>query len=318
MTMAHIGTGRVAADAAQTQRDPATRRVAPGWRSLETVEASREALHRRPFLVRHPLADHPLFRPEQLVSLAQEAARRPGDLYLDAGNVGLDDKWGEIPVPDMPVADVIRRIATAEAWIIMKHVEKHPAYGAVLDEFARFVLDLAGPEKAVHLLSPEMLVLITSPNRLTPFHFDAEPNFLVQIVGEKDVWICDPADDTIITEEEKERYYAGDRAAARFKPHAPAQAWRFRLKPGDAVHIPTHGAHWVQNRNNLSVSLSLNFEFPGWMYRDVYRANHLMRRMGLSPAPAGGRNDRVKAATFRTLASARNAARRVTGAKSAG
>lgn len=281
-----------------------------GWETVDPIEEARLALHRRPFLVRHPLAFHPLFRTEALVALAQDAARRPGDLYLDAGPVGINDKWGNIPVPDMPVQDVIARIATAGAWIIMKHVEKNPDYKAVLDVFADFVRDIAGPRGAPLLLSPEMLVLITSPNRLTPFHFDAEPNFLVQIVGEKDVWICDPDDTTIITEEEKERYYAGDRAAASFKPHAPSRAWRFRLKPGDAVHIPTHGAHWVQNCDNLSVSLSLNFEFPAWMYRDVYRANHFMRRMGLSPAPAGGGADRVKAVTVRSLASAKAAARR--------
>lgn len=279
--------------------------AAAGWWPVEPVEDARAALHRRPFLLRHPLAEHPLFRPDRLVALAKEAARRPGDLYFDAGVVGLNDKWGKIPVPDLPVDEVIRRIETAKAWIIMKHVERSPAYREVLDEFARAVRDIAGPRQAAELLSPEMLVLITSPHRLTPFHIDAEPNFLVQIVGEKDVWICDPADRGIVTEEERENYYAVDRAAASYKPHAPDKAWRFRLKPGDAVHIPTHGAHWVQNADNLSVSLSLNFEFPASKYRDVYCANHRLRRLGLHPAPPGGWSDPLKVGAMRALGAAK-------------
>lgn len=307
---------RIAATPAREQvADGAARRApnAPtrsGWVCVEPIEICREALHRRPFMVRHPLAGHPLFQIKRLVELAQNAARRPGDLYLDAGQVRISDKWGDIPVPEMPVADVIARIATADAWIIMKHVESDPAYRAALDEFVRFVHDLAGPRKAAQLLNPEMLALITSPNRLTPFHIDAEPNFLVQIAGEKDIWICDPADASIVTEEEKERYYAVSVASATFKPHAPSRATRFRLRPGDAVHIPTHGAHWVQNANNLSVSLSLNFEFPSRMYRDIYCANHLLRRFGVTPSPPGAASDPLKSAMIRSLRTAKRAARR--------
>ena len=64
-------------------------------------------------------------------------------------------------------------------------------------------------------------------------------------------------------------------------------ARKFTLHPGDAVHLPTHGAHWVQNHNDVSVSLSLNMEFPKWLQADVYHANYYLRRLGFSPRPPG-------------------------------
>jgi hypothetical protein len=280
-------------------------RRARGWSTIEPLEECRAALHKRAFRLVHDLAGHPLFAIEALVDMAKAAAERKGDLYYDAGEVSLTDKWGNIPVPQMPAAEVIRRIETAGAWMIMKHVEVDPRYKAVLDEWAEFVRRLAGPEEARFLRNPEMLVMITSPNRVTPYHFDAEVNFLVQIHGEKDLWVCDPLDRTITLETEIERYYAVSINSGNYKPHADDKAAEFHLSPGDAVHIPSHGAHWVRNRNNVSVSLSLNFEFPKWKFRDVYHVNHYLRRIGLSPRPPGSSvvSDRTKAAVMATLRS---------------
>lgn len=282
--------------------EPARPPSQSGWTTLDPIEECRAALHKRAFRVAHHLAGHPLFAVDTLIGVAQEAAKRKRDLYLDAGNVSITDKWGDIPVPDMPVSEVINRIETAGAWIVMKHVETDPRYKAVLDEWADFVRSIAGPEGARLLRNPEMLVFITSPNRLTPFHFDAEVNFLVQIHGSKGLRVCDPLDRAITTEEEIERYYAVAINAGTYKPHAEERATKFLLTPGDAVHIPTHGAHWVKNHNNVSVSLSLNFEFPRWLRRDVYQANYYLRRLGLSPFPPGRSvvADRTKAAVVAT------------------
>ena len=244
--------------------------------------------------------------------MAQDAAKRKRDLYLDAGNVAVTDKWGNIPVPEMPVSEVIKRIETAGAWIIMKHVETDPRYKVVLNEWADFVRTVAGPKGAKLLRNPEMLVMITSPHRVTPYHFDAEINFLVQIHGSKNLWVCDPLDRTITTEEEIERYYSVAVNAGTFKEHAEEKAAKFDLTPGDAVHIPTHGAHWVKNDDNVSVSLSLNFEYPAWYQADVYRANHFLRRRGIRPWPPGRSIlfDRVKALTTKGVRSIRRLLRR--------
>ena len=258
------------------------------WKTNLPAAECRGALHHKPFRLTHKLAGHPLFAVSALIDVAKEAAKRPNDLYADAGDVKVTDKWGHIPMPDRPVEEVLNRIENAGAWIIMKHVEVNPAYAAILNELADFVRELSAPDQRKWLNNPEMLVLITSPNRITSFHFDAEVNFLVQIQGSKQVWVCDPFDRATVTDEEIEKYYAGHQNAGTYKPGVEARAAQFELKPGEAVHIPTHGAHWVKNDNNVSVSLSLNFELPPSMYRYPALTNYGLRRLGIRPSPVEG------------------------------
>ncbi|CAG9224236.1 JmjC domain-containing protein [Paraburkholderia tropica] len=268
------------------------------WHTVDPLAECREQLHKTAFAARHPLAGHPLFSIEALTKVAEAACKRKDDVYVDAGDLSLADKWGSTPKPDMTIPEIIDRIETAGAWLVMKHVEENPAYKALLNEYEAFVREVAGPEGSKLLSNAEMLVFITSPHRKTPFHFDAEINFLVQIQGSKDLWVCDPLDRSVTTEEELEQYYYGAINAGTYKPHAEKVAQQFTLHPGDAVHIPTHGAHWVQNHDNVSISLSLNMEFPQ-RYGDAYRANHYLRMLGLKPRPPGASEwlDRSKAAT---------------------
>lgn len=222
---------------------------AGNWHLAGTIGEARAKLHREPFLLTHDLHKSALFDVPRLIEVAKDAATRPGDVYFDAGDVALGDRWGHIPVPDMPVDQVIERIESCGAWVILKQVEKLPAYAAVLNEFAQFVRDTAGPDLARDLLKPEFLVIVSSPNRITPFHFDAEINFLVQVRGRKDVWICDPNDRQVVSQDNIEAYYSGSGPAWQWKPEFEQRARHFDLRSGNAVHIPTHGAHWVRNGN---------------------------------------------------------------------
>ncbi len=256
----------------------------PGWACSAPPLESRAALHSRPFRLTHDLSSNPIFTPEALVTAAKAAALRNDDAFYHVGDIAVADHW-TIGPQHMSVADLVGQIQTSNAWVILKHVEKEAAYGAVLDEFAAFVRDMAGPGSARDLRNPEMLAIVTSPRRITPFHFDAEVNFLVQVHGTKEVWICDPEDRSVITEEEIELYYAGNLAAGKFKPGAEKKARHFLLKPGDAVHIPTHSAHWVRNGDEISVSLSLNFEFPASRHKTKYLAQRVLRKLRV-PAQA--------------------------------
>ena len=278
------------------------------WQSIGTIEECRKKLHSEPFRISHGLANSPLFDVERLLQAASAAKHRPGDVYFDAGKVAIDDKWGQIPVPDMPVEEVIRRVETAGAWIILKHAERDPAYAAVLEQFREFVHSIAGPEGAKQILNPEMLVIISSPDRLTPFHFDAEINFLVQVRGQKEVWICDPQDRSVVSEIDIESYYARGKASGTYSPEVEHKARRFTLQPGEGVHIPSHAAHWVKNGKDVSVSLSLNFEFPQWKYKDSYKMNYELRKLQRSHNPPGSTEltDRAKSIGFHLLSKSRS------------
>ncbi|GAC1670174.1 MAG: hypothetical protein NVS9B4_26190 [Candidatus Acidiferrum sp.] len=245
----------------------------------------------------HSLAQNPLFSLETLIGVAQDAAKRPGDLYADAGDVKVTDKWGHIALADRPIVEVLDRIENAGAWIIMKHVEVDPRYAEVLNEFAGFVGTITPTDQRHAIRNPEMLILITSPRRVTSFHFDAEVNFLAQVRGTKRVWVCNPDDRDSVTAEEIEKYYMGHQNAGTFKPGVEARASVYDLHPGEAVHIPAHGAHWVQNGNEVSISVSLNFELPPSTYKYPAIANFGLRRLGLKPRQPGASlpADRVKA-----------------------
>jgi hypothetical protein len=208
----------------------------------------------------------------------------------------------------MSIEEIIDRIDTAGAWIVMKHLETDPRYKAILDEFYAFVTGFAGPDSSRQIRNPEMLAFLTSPRRITPFHFDAEINFLVQISGSKDLWVCDATDRSITTTEEIESYYSQSVTAGTWKPHAEERAQKFTLMPGDAVHIPTHASHWVRNHDSVSVSLSLNMEFPDSVHANVNKANRYLRRLGLRPRPPGDTPllDAVKSTGFGALRSLRD------------
>ena len=126
---------------------------------------------------------------------------------------------------------------------------------------------------------------ITSPGRVTPYHIDRECNFLLQIRGEKNLYVFDRNDEEVLPITEIERFWAVDNNAAVYKPQFQNRASTYRLVPGNGVHIPVNNPHWVQNDNNVSISLSVNFTWKDWERANVYRANYLMRKFGMSPTP---------------------------------
>lgn len=260
-----------------------------------------------PFVFSHQLAAHPLFRVEELLELVKSVSKRPGDLYYDAGDVRVDQKWGTIPVTSMTHEEVLSRIETAGAWLIMKHVEEDPRYGKILKDYTDAILEVAPPEKRKLLRNPEMLIIVSSPNRITPFHIDGECNFLLQVQGHKTVRVFDRSNRSVLTEEEIERFYTVDGFAANFKPGIDEHAHQFELTPGKAIHIPVLCPHWVRNGSEVSVSISVNYEFPDWYRADLYRANWHIRRAGFKPTPPGSKlRDAVKRLSYKSIRYIRN------------
>jgi hypothetical protein len=128
---------------------------------------------------------------------------------------------------------------------------------------------------------------------------------LFQIRGTKDIWLFDPADRRILSEQEIERYYAGNVHAADFREEMQDTARSYRLTPGLGVHNPPLAPHWVRNGTDISVSLSLNFSLRRLESRArVYQANHYLRRLGIRPLPPerSALVDWLKSKSFRAMA----------------
>ena len=240
-------------------RVPITRPSSP----LPLIEGDparfRASFEVMPFAFQHRLASHPLFELPRLFELVRSLSREPGEVYFDAGNVGVHQRWDELPLPQMTVEDAFRRIETSGAWIVIYHAEKDPAYAALLDECMAEAETKVGHPFRQEMEVQHAIIFITSPRRVTPYHIDRECNFMLQLRGSKTLNVFDRNDREVLSDEELERYWASDNNSAIYKPNLQKRAMVYELSPGDAVHIPVNCPHWVQNGDGVSVTLSVNF-----------------------------------------------------------
>ncbi len=245
----------------------------------------QERFNRYSFEFSHRLSRHPLFELPRLIELAKSMP--PADIYYDAGDVHIGQRWDEVPPCQIPVETLLHRIEHAGAWILIKRARRDPAYLELLDRGLAEFQDLTGGALPKDMMKRDALVFITSPNRITTYHIDRECNFLLQIRGSKVINIHDRYDREVLPEEEIERFWTVDNNAAIYKEHLCDRARTYNMQPGTAVHIPVNSPHWLKNDNNTSVTLSLNFQFYDSQLGNVYRTNFMLRKLGLKPTPPG-------------------------------
>jgi hypothetical protein len=263
-------------------------------------------LNRLPYEFAHSLAGSPLFELSRLVDLAEKVATRPtphlagGDVYFNDGRIEAGEKPQSPGLPRTAAVDLIRQIETAQAWIILKHVEREPGYREVLENCIRDILELSGRELLHKIKWFEAILFITSPNRVTEYHLDREVSWILQLKGDKEIHLFDRADKDIVPDEELEVYWAADNRAARYKPECESRAMVYQMKPGSGVHIPINSPHWLRNKNNISVTLNVNFQFHDQHWANLYKANYYLRRAGITPHAPGVHpvSDRLKSAAF--------------------
>jgi hypothetical protein len=280
-------------------------------------DAFTQNLNRLPYEFMHNLSASSLFELPQLAELAERVAARKnphlpgGDVYFNEGQI----EAGEKPLrPDRPrsaAADLIQRIEDAQAWIILKHVEREPGYQQVLEDCFRDILALSGRSLLRKVKWFEAILFVTSPNRVTEYHLDREISWLLQIKGDKEIHLFDRADKDIVPDEELERYWTADNRAAVYKPEFESRAMVYQLRPGSGVHIPINTPHWLQNRNNISVTLNINFQFHDRYWANLYRANYYLRSAGITPNPPGLHpvSDRLKSLAFTVVQRAKHTVR---------
>ncbi len=234
--------------------------------------------NRRPFAIKHDLAQHPAFALERLVELARKL---PADaVEYNAGDLPLTQDPTSTPRTGLSVEETIQRINECKSWMVLKRVEVDPTYKQALDD----CLDQIEP-LAPGMRTRRAFIFISSPGSVTPYHIDHEYNFLLQIRGTKQMTIFDPA---VLPEQAIERFYRGEHRNLVFDQSLADRAQTFALTPGDGVHVPVNAPHYVLNGPSASVSFSITFRTPEGDRRSaVYQVNDRLRRAGLSPRPVG-------------------------------
>ncbi len=252
------------------------------------ADASFEAdfpLH--PFPIRHGFVGHPLFALPRIIDLLRALPR--DQIEFNTGKVGIGQDPDAMPLLEMEPEEIVRRIETASAWMVLKRVESDPAYRAVLEEALLAVARHRGHTSLsdAGFYDIRGFMFVSSPNSTTPFHIDGEDNVFVQIHGEKFFTIYDNRDGSIASDEVIEHCITRHRNL-KYDPAYDAKSKRHRLLPGDGVFVPYLWPHWVGTSDSYSISLAIT-----WKTREVMRnndllvANSMLRRLGLAPARPG-------------------------------
>ena len=240
------------------------------------------------FTIKHQLSDSSLFTLPRLVELSKTLPAN--QVEYNAGNVGINQDPKQTPQTGLSVAETIARIETCQSWMVLKYIERDPEYKQLLDE----CLDQVDGYASRYLSGLDTragFVFISSPGSITPFHFDPEHNFLLQIRGKKIMHTFDKMDRTVLAEENIEDKYINPHAHRNqtFNDDLQARAKTYQLMPGDGLFVPINAPHWVQNGANVSISFSITFlSKQAKRQARLYTLNGFLRqRMGLTPTPVG-------------------------------
>lgn len=252
--------------------------------------------------LRHALIGHPLLELDAIVELATALPR--DSVEYNHGNlpVGVDPK--DIPVSQLSIAETVRSIENNGSWMVLKRIEQNPSYAKLLHDTLGELAHIVEPATG-KMETCEGFIFISSPNSVTPFHFDPEHNILLQTRGLKTMTVFPSGDEDFVRDEAHELFHLGK--------HHRNHAWReefaergnaVELRPGEAIYVPVKAPHWVKNGPEVSVSLSITWR-SSWSYAeaDARAFNHILRKFGLkprSPAPYPSRN-LAKSVAFRLI-----------------
>ena len=250
----------------------------------------------------HRLTSHPLLDLEALVGLA--VALPPGAVEYNRGKLPIGIAPEDVPAPELGVAETIRSIEQAGAWMVLKRIESHPDYAQLLDALLAEIAPIVTPRTGA-MLRREGFIFISSPGAVTPFHFDPEHNILLQMRGSKTMTLFPGNDEAMFDPQVHEAFHLGEHHRnLPWREDFAALGQPITITPGEAIHVPVKTPHWVQNHDAVSISLSVTWRSE-WSFAeaDARAMNRVLRRAGMaprSPAPWPARN-LAKSLAYRAL-----------------
>jgi len=265
----------------------------------------RSGFDQHPFLIRHRLADHPLFALPRLIKLARALPSQ--QIEYNAGDIPVGIDPALTPQTGLTAEETLRRIAECGSWMALKYVEHDPEYRALLEHCLGEVKPLSEPIRS-GMRDLQGFIFVSSPGSVTPYHMDPEHNFLLQIRGSKHVALFDGRDRSILSEPVLERFHGGSHRNLEFREEYDAKALRFTLEPGMGLHFPATAPHYIRNGPEVSISFSITFRTPDLDARArVHRFNSWLRSRGMTPSPRGHSplRDSMKSLAWRVARRAR-------------
>lgn len=237
-----------------------------------------------PHVLHHNLSHHDLLTLDALAKLAGSLPENSieynrGDLPI--GVNGKPDATG------LSIEETIHHIATSNSWAVLKNIEQVPAYQNLL---LSLLGELRGEIEARTgaMLRPQGFIFISSPNAVTPYHFDPEHNILLQLTGNKVMTQFPAGDSRYAPDQVHESYHAGGARELTWHDDLAEGGQAFVLSPGEAMYVPVMAPHFVRNGPITSISLSITWR-SDWSFAEAEARgfNRLLRKYITAPRPPG-------------------------------
>ncbi|QOD92020.1 cupin-like domain-containing protein [Lysobacter sp. CW239] len=290
------------------------------WRApmmaVEIDKASFDPWRIQP--VRHSLVGHPLLQPAALVALGERLEVR-GSIRTHGNDATAGTSFGDAPSAHpnrLSAAQTLGAIQDAKAWMSLLNVQVDPLYRVLVGD----VLD--GVQARVGHRDPGMCyragwIFVTSPRTVTPFHFDKEHNFILQVSGKKRIYVWDHTDTVVASEQARDRFHhTHGRELLAWREEFRERAHVFDLLPGEGAYMPSTSPHMVETGDEPSITISFTY-YTDATRRDalLHKTHELVRRFGIAPPPVGRLPalDAVTHAGIAALVGIRGVARQVAG-----
>jgi hypothetical protein len=255
------------------------------------------------FAIRHAYADNPLFTLPRIIELLRSLPR--DRIEFNSGKAAISQDPSATPMVDLPPEEIVRRIETSGAWMVLKRVETDPAYRAIIHDVLRTLAQARGYTsiEAADFRDIQGFIFVSSPKSTTPFHADSDENIFLQIHGQKFFHVYDNRDRSIASDDMLEDVVVKHRNMP-YQPHYDEKAVHYDLQPGDGIFVPYQWPHYIKTSETYSISLSIT-----WKSRDVRRrnditvVNSMMRKMGFPQRAPGAHPmfDTIKWAGLRSV-----------------
>ncbi len=256
----------------------------------------------KPFAIHHKLSGHPLLTLPRIAQLASELPRDP--IEYNSGDAAISQDPNKVKSVDLDPVEVVNRIQTAGAWMVLKRIENSPEYRALLEDALTSVARRSRLQECprCRLRTDRRFPFVSSPNSTTPFHMDAEDNFFVQIHGEKFFRIYDNRDGSIADDAQVEHSTVKHRNV-QYDESLKPRGVEFHLFDGDGCYVPYQWPHWVRTAASYSISMAITWKTKEVRrLNDLHRFNSMLRGLGMPQAAPGVSPafDGIKLAAYRT------------------
>ena len=239
-----------------------------------------------PHRFEHHLADNPLLGLEALAQLGETLPAASVEYNrADTLPVGIDP--ADVPNNGLSIGETIRTADACGSWAVLKNIEQVPEYRELLLSLLAELKPHIEAKTGL-MLRPQGYIFVSSPNAVTPYHFDPEHNILLQLRGSKVMTQFPAGDPFYAPDETHETYHMGGHRNIVWRDEMAAGGTAWPLVPGEALFVPVMAPHHVKNGPETAISLSITWRSE-WSFAEANaRAfNKLLRKTGLRPKSPG-------------------------------